>query len=195
MTGRREADDAPAAFREAQASLRAAAIRPEVVLDEVPAPSRLAPFAMALTAEVVAETGEQATGRFVLLHEPLGQEAWQGTFRVVSYVRAELELELAADPLLLGVGWTWLTDALDGRRAAYAAAGGTVTRVSSESFGGMSGRPATAEIEIRASWTPLEPALGAHVEAWADLLCSSAGLPPLPAGVVPMPPRRPSRGR
>ena len=67
-----------------------------------------------------------------------------------------------------------------------AAASGTVTRVASESFGSMSDRPATAEIEIRASWTPTEDALGEHLLAWGDLLCTAAGLPPLPAGVVPL---------
>jgi hypothetical protein len=67
------------------------------------------------------------------------------------------------------------------------AASGTVTRVASESFGSMSDRPATAEIEIRASWTPLRyEQLGDHLVAWGDLLCTAAGLPPLPAGVVPL---------
>ena len=46
--------------------------------------------------------GELGTGRLVLLHDPAGHEAWQGTFRVVTYVRAELEPEMAADPLLPG---------------------------------------------------------------------------------------------
>lgn len=194
MAGRRAPDEPPAAFRRALASLRSATLRPEVVLDEAPAPSRLATHAVALTAEVVSEGVELASGRFVVLHEPDGQDAWQGTFRVVTYVRAELEPELAADPLLPGVGWAWLTEALAGRGATHVAPAGTVTRVTSESFGDLSTRPAAAEIEIRASWTPLEPSLGPHLEAWAELLCSSAGLPPVPPGVVAMP-RRGQRAR
>ena len=65
-------------------------------------------------------TTELATGRLVLLHDPAGHEAWQGTFRVVTYVRAELEPEMASDPLLPGVGWAWLTEALDGHGAGFA---------------------------------------------------------------------------
>ncbi|MDN5724916.1 MAG: DUF3000 domain-containing protein, partial [Propionibacteriales bacterium] len=65
---------------------------------------------------------------------------------------------------------------------------------SSESFGRLSDHAATAEVEVRASWTPTLdwPATGlaAHLDAWADLLCTVAGLPPLPPGVVPMPSRR-----
>ena len=38
----------------------------------------------------------------------------------------------------------------------------------------MAERPATAEIEIRASWTPAGPDAGSHLEAWCDLLCTVA---------------------
>ena len=31
-----------------------------------------------------------------------------------------------------------------------------MTRVATESFGGMSDEPGTAQIEIRASWTPVQ---------------------------------------
>jgi hypothetical protein len=78
-------------------------------------------------------------------------------------------------------------ECLAAHRLDITAASGTVTRVASESFGSMSDRPATAEIEIRASWTPLRhDELGDHLVAWGDLLCTAAGLPPLPAGVVPL---------
>ena len=29
--------------------------------------------------------------------------------------------------------------------------------------------------------------LAAHIEAWTEMLCTAAGLPPLPQGVVAMP--------
>ena len=193
MVARRDADEVPEEFSRALAALRAATPRPEIVLEETPAPQRLAPHAVALTADVIApqdpET-ELGTGRLVLLHDPAGHEAWQGTFRVVTYVRAELEHEMASDPLLPGVGWAWLTEALDGHGATFAAASGTVTRVASESFGAISGEPASAQIEIRASWTPLDDAFDAHLLAWCDLLCTTAGLPPLAPGVVTLPTRR-----
>jgi DUF3000 family protein len=195
MVARREADGTPEDFRRALAALRATPTRPEIVLEETPAPQRLAPHAVAMTADVVVGEAELATGRLVLLHDPVGHEAWQGTFRVVTYVRAELEPEIAADPLLLGVGWAWLTEALDGHGATFTAASGTVTRVASESFGGMATQPGTAQIEIRASWTPLDDAFDAHLLAWCDLLCTTAGLPPVPAGVVSLPSRRSARAR
>jgi hypothetical protein len=193
--GSERPDDPPEGFRPALDSLRAARVRPEVVIDETPAPQRLAPFAVALSAEVRPHKGgaadlELAAGRLVVLHDPAGQEAWDGTTRVVAYVRAGCDLEMAADPLLTAVGWSWLTESLDGRGAAYTTASGTVTRVASESFGGMAATPATAEIELRASWSPLDDELGRHLEAWGDLLCQAAGLPPLPPGVATIPPRR-----
>ena len=176
----------PEPFIRAMASLRDVRLRPEVVLDEAPAPQRLAPFAVAMTADVVVHGDELATGRFVVLHEPEGHETWEGAFRVVTFARASLDVEMAGDPLLTGVGWAWLLEALAEHSAAYHAQSGTVTRVTSESFGAMADRPATAEIEVRASWTPLDDDLGIHLAAWSDLLCTAAGLPPVPPGVVPL---------
>ena len=181
----------PEPFVRALASLREVRLRPEVQVEEAPAPQRLAPFAVALTADVVLHGDELATGRFVVLHEPDGHETWDGDFRVVTFARAALDVEMAADPLVTGVGWAWLLDALSEHGAAFRAPSGTVTRVTSESFGAMADRPATAELEVRASWTPLDADLGIHLAAWSDLLCTAAGLPPVPPGVVPLaPPRR-----
>lgn len=195
MAARREVDEGPELFRRAVAALRAATPRSEVVLQETPAPTRLAPHAMAMTADILVDDEELATGRLVLLHDPAGHEAWQGTFRLVTYVRADLEPEIAADPLLPGVGWAWLTEALATHGATFLAESGTVTRVISESFGAMSPQPGSAQIEIRASWTPLDEELGAHLLAWCELLCTTGGLPPMPAGVTALPTRRaPQRG-
>ncbi len=168
----------------------AARYRPEVVCEEVPAPQRVAPYSAAITADVLVDEAELATGRLVLLHDPDGHEAWQGTFRCVAYVRAEIDAEMVTDPLLGTVAWSWLTEALDAQGARYETPSGTVTRVASESFGGMSDEPARAEIELRASWTPVDDAIGAHAQAWGTLLCTAAGLPPMPPGVVAIPHRR-----
>ena len=119
------------------------------------------------------------------MHEP-----WQGTFRVVTFARAALEPEMGADPMLAAVGWTWLPEALAAHGAEHTAAGGTVTRVVSESFGALADRPASVEIEVRASWTPLGRTSARTCEAWADLLCTVAGLPPLPRGRRPPCPHR-----
>ncbi|NDI24564.1 MAG: DUF3000 family protein, partial [Actinobacteria bacterium] len=68
---------------------------------------------------------------------------------------------------------------------------GTVTRVSSSSFGKLAPRSEGSEMEIRASWTPVDPAqLLSHLAAWASLLQISSGLTPLPDGVAPLHQRR-----
>ena len=72
---------------------------------------------------------------------------------------------------------TSLLDPAEPLGADFTAASGTVTRVASESFGAIAAEPANAQIEIRASWTPLDDAFGAHLLAWCDLLCTTSGLP------------------
>lgn len=193
----------PPEFRAAVSSMHAARLRPEVFCEEMPAPQRIAPYAAALSADVTVDDIDVGTGRIILLHDPAGNDAWEGTYRVVAYSRAEIDLELITDPMLAAVGWSWLTEALEAHGAVYAAASGTVTRVATESFGGMSDDGGTAQIEIRASWTP-QPApsaaagapldLAPHVEAWGELLCTAVGLPPVPEGVTVMPSRRGQRG-
>jgi hypothetical protein len=193
----------PPEFREAVDSMHAARLRPEIFCEEMPAPQRIAPYSSALSADVTVDDTDIGTGRIILLHDPAGNDAWDGTFRCVAYARADIDLDLITDPLLAGVGWSWLTEALDAHGARYGAASGTVTRVATDSFGGMAEDGGTAQIEIRASWTPLptgDPSatialdLGPHVEAWGELLCTAAGLPPVPEGVSAMPSRRGQRG-
>jgi hypothetical protein len=207
-------DQVPADFLFALGTLRQAQCRNELRLEEIPAPARLAPFAVALGAEVTAPGGpagpaavhgpaaaalerasgsddvELATGRFILLHDPDGSAVWDGEFRIVTYIRAQLEPEMGNDEMLGSVAWTWLVDALEDHAAPYRSAGGTATRVLSESFGTLSDRPNSIDIELRASWTPATPDITSHLEAWSDMVCTFAGLPPLPDGVSPLHRRR-----
>ncbi|NLG20137.1 MAG: DUF3000 domain-containing protein [Actinomycetales bacterium] len=181
-------------FAEALKSVHAAVLRPEVLVEEVPAPTRLAPSALALSGEVIpsrnADDEPIATGRFVLLHDPSAPEPWEGEWRVVTYAKAAVEPEVGHDPYVGRVGWSWLTDALESRGLEWRAEAGAVTCVLSESFGALSDREPTVEMEIRASWSPQGGQIDAHLQAWADLLCTIAGLPPLPEGVVALPQRR-----
>lgn len=179
--------DEAADFRVALASLRDLRARPEIRVEETPAPQRLAPYALALSAEVVVDEEDLGNGRLVVLHDPEGQEAWGGTFRIVAFVKATLEPEMAADPVLAEVGWSWLVEALEANGAAYDGLSGTVTRVTSESFGGLAERPLEGQIEIRVSWTPLEAELAPHALAWVEVLAQAAGLMPLPPGVAQLP--------
>jgi hypothetical protein len=183
----------PEEFRAAVEQMHAARLRPELFCEEMPAPQRIAPYATALSADVTIDGEDVGTGRIVLLHDPAGNDAWGGTFRCVAYARAEIDPDMANDPLLAEVGWSWFTEALDAHRAEYLAPSGTVTKVASDSFGSMSEEGATAQLEIRASWTPLGE-VQSHVEAWGELLCTASGLPPVPEGVAPMPSRRGQRG-
>jgi len=191
------APDEPAEFTAAVSGMHTARLRPEIFCERMPAPQRIAPYASALSADVTVDDTEIGTGRLILLHDPDGNDAWAGgTFRCVAYARAEIDVELITDPMLGEVGWTWLTDALEAHGASYAAASGTVTRVATESFGGMGDEEGSAQVEIRASWTPLLEGgdVRAHVEAWGELLCTASGLPPVPEGVAVMPSRRGQRG-
>lgn len=171
--------------------LRSFAPRSEILLEEVPPPQKLAAFSFAFSADVsnglLGEAEDEiASGRFVLLHEPGGQETWEGEFRCVTYIRADVDLMMQEDPLLPEVGWNWLLESLAKAGCDYTAASGTVTRVASASFGKLSPRSDEAEIEIRASWTPiLEKGKGirAHINGWCTLLAEVSGLTPIPEGI------------
>ncbi|MGA7205634.1 MAG: DUF3000 domain-containing protein [Specibacter sp.] len=180
----------PADFQSALASLRAAQTRSELHLEEIPAPSRLAPFGVAMGAEVLVDGEEQATGRFILLHDPNGSSLWEGTFRIVTYIRAQLEPDIGNDSLLGNVAWAWLVEALAEHGAEHRSAGGTATRILSESYGTLAARPDAVDIELRASWTPVGPMVQDHLEAWSQMVCTFAGLPPVPDGVTLLPQRR-----
>lgn len=185
-------EHAPAPFVAAVEQLAEALLRPELVITAMPPPKRIAPYAHAVTGDVMLASDEVATGRFVLLHDPLGPDAWGGTFRCVTFAQAEIEVDLATDPSLPGVGWSWLRDALASRGADYVAAGGNVTVIRSEAYGELADSVGSSQIEVRASWTPVT-SLADHLGAWAELLGSLAGLPPLTPDVVPLP-RRPRSG-
>lgn len=188
--------DPPMVFARALASLRAAGSLPGIQLREVPGPTRVAPYAAALTGALARpgspagrdDDGDDdvADGRFIVLHDPAGQAEWHGTFRVVTLVRAEVDAEMGSDPMLNEVAWTWMTDCLAETVGEVDALGGTVTRVVSQTFGAMEENEDHVELEIRASWTPRTPDLGAHLIAWQQMLAAAAGEPHLPDGVSPI---------
>ena len=187
----------PEAFAAAIAAVREAKTRPELVVTEIAAPGGLAPWSIALAADVTparhGNDSELGTGRFVLLYDPSAPEAWGGQFRVVCFAQAPLETDIALDPFLASVGWSWLVDALDSRGAQYAAASGTATRILSTGFGELEAQGDGAQIELRASWTPLDHDVTSHVEGWGELLCMLAGFPPGIEGVSLLSARRVGR--
>lgn len=195
-----EADSDEAFFRHAVTDLerglaQQSSVRPELEFEDEPAPRRLAPFAAAIAASVLTGDAEIGWGKFVLLFDPAGQESWAGQFRIIAYVRADLDPEIAADPLISEVGWSWLTEALDARATGYGQTSGTVTRVVTEGFGSKQDEPTATGFELRASWSPTaddggRPPLDGHVAAWCDALCTAAGLPPLGVSALRPPGRR-----
>ncbi|MDR0944810.1 MAG: DUF3000 domain-containing protein, partial [Bifidobacteriaceae bacterium] len=150
-------------FSRALASIRDWTYPPEVHLQEIPAPTRIAPLSVALEARVPAslrapgpgagtggpavpagDSGDLAAGSFILLHDPNPPGVWGGDMRIVTVVKAQLEAELGSDPLLGEVAWTWLAEALDTEMPAPLHLAGTVTRTLSESFGDL--RPRGSEV-------------------------------------------------
>ena len=162
------------------AAVTSVSFRSDLTVHEIPAPSGLAPRTLALAADIrPAPNGESVygTGRFLLLHDPSEPDAWGGPWRVVCFAQAPLDADIGVDPLVADVAWSWLVDALDSHGARYHDPSGTATKTLSKGFGGLADEGDGAQIELRASWSP-EPGFAAHVEAWAELLCMLAGLPP-----------------
>lgn len=180
------------------ASIERAVLRDELHVSAISAPTGLAPFAHALAADVNparhADDSDLGTGRVVVLYDPDAPEGWGGVVRVVCFAQAPLETEIGLDPFVSDVAWSWLIDALATRGARYTAASGTATKVLSTGYGDLAAQGSGAQIELRASWTPLDLDLAPHIEGWAELLCMVAGYPPTTDGVTAMPPRRTTRG-
>jgi hypothetical protein len=172
----------PAPFRAALESLARVQARPEIVLEHIPAPTRLAPFAHAIGAHVAEQDGDEeveiASARFILLYDPAGHDAWHGTMRCVGYLSAETDEQMVDDTMFSEVAWSWLTDALTESGAEHTTVGGTVTRTASTRFGELAGPEHSVDVEMRASWTAGDTALDKHLLAWLQVLANAAGLPP-----------------
>ena len=66
MAARSDSAPAPDAFRRAVQDLQSAPWRPELEVDEMPAPQRIAPFAAAVSADVLAGGEEVGSGRLTV---------------------------------------------------------------------------------------------------------------------------------
>lgn len=163
-----------------------AEVHPLIEVGPIRPPQKLAPYSYAIGAEVshpetdqVPEQSEgDAFGRLILLYDPDGEEAWNGTMRLVTYIQADIDAVVAADPMLPEAAWSWLVDAFVGREQELTALGGTVTATNSVRFGDIAGPIRAHQLELRASWTCLTDRLDRHVEAFAEALAYAAGLPP-----------------
>ena len=192
-----DTENLPEAFKLALESITSVSFREELTVRQIDSPGGVAPYSYALAADVlIAEhehESQHGTGRFILLYDPEEPESWGGPFRVVAFAQAPLEAEIGLDPFLANVAWSWLTDALAIREADYFNASGTATRILSTGFGELADSGEGAQIELRASWSPASPQMGDQAEAWGELLCMLAGLPPT-ADAVSLTARRRERG-
>ncbi len=173
----------PAAFRAALEALSTVRVRAEVVVEHIPAPQRLAPFAHAVGLTISEPDGDDdeveiASGRFIVLFDPAGHEAWAGTTRCVGYVSAVTDEHMVDDAMFSEVAWSWLTEALADTGAVHHHLGGTVTRTASTRFGEIAAPEHSVDVEIRASWTAEGTALDRHLRAYLEVLANAAGLPP-----------------
>lgn len=197
-------------FRAAVDTMTSVPQRPEFTWRTIPAPSRMAPSTWACTGEILVHDDELASGRLVILHDPAGQESWDGTYRMVALVQAQLESEFAIESMLGDVAWSWVTESLELHGAEARELGCTATRVVSQSYGALASRPSTVDVEMRMSWTP-EPLaapdprsagapggtpeidLAPHYAAWIAMLAAAGGLPPAPPRIAPIAPTHHAR--
>ncbi|GAB4079775.1 DUF3000 domain-containing protein [Modestobacter muralis] len=171
----------PAEFRAALDALATVRPRPEVALEPIPAPKRLAPWSHAIGLSIADPSDDEeelASGRFIVLFDPAGHDAWEGTTRCVGYVSASTDSEMVDDSMFSEVAWSWLTEALVACGADHHAVGGTVTRTASTRFGSIAAPEHSVDVEIRASWTAEGTDLDRHLTAFLDVLANAAGLPP-----------------
>ncbi|MGH8876536.1 MAG: DUF3000 domain-containing protein [Stackebrandtia sp.] len=176
-------EPAPDSFVRAVNQLRSGTMPSRFTVAEAAAPGHIAPYAFALSAEIHPPQGSNAEGRLILLHDPAGHDSWDGTLRLVTYLSADVDIEMATDPVLAAVAWSWLLEALGACDARFTAAGGTVTCTTSTRFGDLRqprdfGGDADGVLELRASWTPRGDDVAAHARAWQRLLASATGMPP-----------------
>ena len=163
----------PAEFTDALLTLRHAAYDSHVEVSEIPAPHGIAPFSAAIRMDCGSledNSHSGGSGRLVILYDPQEQPGWQGRFRLVTMLSAHVDVDLVTEPLADQVCWSWFTDFLTQADASFFQAAGSVTRSHSASFGELEKRSESAEMELRASWTPLENDLAPHAGAILSLI-------------------------
>lgn len=168
----------PAEFTDALLTLRHAAYDSHVEVSEILAPHGIAPFSAAIRMDCGSledNSHSGGSGRLVILYDPQEQPGWQGRFRLVTMLSTHVDVDLVTEPLADQVCWSWFTDFLTQADASFFQAAGSVTRSHSASFGELEKRSESAEMELRASWTPLENDLAPHAGAISRLLAMMSG--------------------
>ena len=159
--------------------------REGIILTQIPSPKGIAPEAVAISAEVAHETAsDHGVSRLVYCRDPEMPEGWNSEFRIIGYAKSPIELEMAKDDYTASMPWEWLKDCLKVSGAQFAHEAGTTTTVISTGHGSLVSQPQHGELEIRASWAPLDFDLSNHLRGWIELVALISGLPPKDGKVV-----------
>lgn len=179
--------EVPAQFATAAMGLSDKLLRSELETHQIPSPEKIAPFALAFATHAPnpAETpNNRAAGRIVFLHDPSQFDIWGSNMRVIAYGKSPLAADVIDDTEYAKYWWGTLELALVNHGAKYSASAGTITKMISTGVGSLGNEPVHTEIELRASWSPLEDSLAEHFAAWQDLIADMAGFEIAADGVI-----------
>ncbi len=154
-------------------------------VQRIDAPQGLAPNAIAFSGDVTAGAGrhDKGTGRLIFLDDPTEPEGWGGRTRAILFAQSPIEPQLGGNEELAIVAWSWLTDSLTESGAGYSHPAATVTRVVSQGFGELAQQGRGSQLEVRASWSPVDSDVRPHAEAWARFVLHVSGFDVQPDGV------------
>lgn len=174
----------PPVFTDALATLREAIIDPALYFQEVPGPTRLAPWSASIEIVTREQIGTDPLGRatFTILYDPTEQDLWDSPFRLIGQARISIDEEQSTDPLLGEVVWKTFVFCLEEAGAPPHQLVGTVTRETSQSFGGLTLYGSTFNADLRCSWSPVGNNLAPHFSAWTEALRLNCGA--MPHGVL-----------
>lgn len=170
--------EVPAQFASAALSLVDSLLRAELETQQIPSPTNIAEHALAFSTHKPnpADTpNNHAAGRIVFLYDTSHFETWNSNLRVIAYGKSPLENDVIENDDYANYWWGTLELALKKHGAKYSNSAGTITQMVSTGVGALQNEPIHTEIELRASWSPTEDALGPHFAAWQDLIADMAG--------------------
>jgi len=170
--------EVPAQFASAAMSLRQELLRSELETHQIPAPDKIAQFALAFSTHRPnpAETPtSRAAGRIVFLYDTDQFDTWGSNLRVIAYGKSPLESDIIDDADYAQYWWGTLELTLAKHGAQFTHSAGTITKMISTGVGTLQNEPVHTEIELRASWSPTEDNFAPHFAAWQDLVAEMAG--------------------
>lgn len=180
-----ELDEISDVFRGMLETIAKVQPREEILLTQIPSPKGIAPEAIAISAEIAHETAsDHGVSRLVFCRDPQMPEGWHSEFRIIGYAKSPIELEMAKDDYTSSMPWEWLRDSLRAAGAQFGHEAGTTTTVVSTGHGALVSQPQHGELEIRASWAPLDFDFSNHLNGWIELVAMISGLPPEDGKVV-----------